>query len=471
MAGSAQGVSKQEGGFAMSKYSNKLATPEQAAALVKDGMWVDYGTVQMPRAFDRALAARAGDVKGVKVRMLGHLTPLEIMEKDPEGKSFWTANWHILGHTRRYIAENRGTHIPYNFGESGRIYREDIEVDLAVQTVTPMDKHGYFNFGPLNNFKKAVFEKAKIRVVEVIEDMPWCYGGYDECIHISQVDRVIENKTDKIITIPSAPASDTDRAIAGHIAELIPKDGPCLQIGIGGLPDTVLRLLADSGARDIGIHTEMVTEAIMELHEAGLITGRKKTFLPEKIVWAFSIGSRKLYDWIDHNPALSMYPVDFTNDPNVIALNRDLISINAVLGVDLQGQVSSESIGFHEYSGTGGQLAFVRGAYYRSTKGLPPIGYSGNKSILAFHSTYKDKDGNLKSKINPTLPPGEIVTVPRTDVSFLVTEQGVAYLKGLSIPERVLAIVKLAHPDFRDELLEEAKKMHWLNKQWALGGF
>ena len=226
-------------------------------------------------------------------------------------------------------------------------------MDIAVQTVTPMDKHGYFNFGPLCNFKKAVFEQAKIIVVEVVEDMPWCYGGYDECIHISEVDYVIENKTDKLITIPSPQPTDVEKKIAEYIAEMIPKDGPTIQIGIGGLPDTVLRLLADSGARDIGIHTEMVTEGIVDLHEAGLITGKKKSFLPGKIVWAFAIGSRKLYDWIDHNPALAMYPVEFTNDPYIIAMNKDLISINACLGVDLQGQVSSESIGPAQYSGTG----------------------------------------------------------------------------------------------------------------------
>jgi acyl-CoA hydrolase len=453
----------------MSKYGNKLATAEQVASLVRDGMWVDYGTVQAPRAFDRALAKRVGEVKNVKVRALGHLTPLEIMEKDTEAQSFWLGNWHILGWTRKYIAENRGTHIPYNFGESARIYREDLDVDIAVQTVTPMDKHGYFNFGPLCNFKKAVFQKAKMVVVEVVEDMPWCCGGYDECIHISDVDYVIENKTDKLITIPSPVATEVEQKIAEYIADMIPKDGPTIQIGIGGLPDTVLRLLANSGARDIGIHTEMVTEAIMELHESGLITGKKKSFLPEKIVWAFAIGSRKLYDWLDHNPALAMYPVEFTNDPYIIAMNKDLISINACLGVDLQGQVSSESLGTVQYSGTGGQLAFVRGAYYRATKGQQALGYPESKSILAFQATYKDKDGNLKSKINPTLPPGEIVTVPRVDVSYLVTEFGVAYLKGLSISERVLAITKLAHPDFRDGLLEEAQKMHWLNKQWALG--
>ncbi|MBT8490281.1 MAG: hypothetical protein KJN62_04465, partial [Deltaproteobacteria bacterium] len=204
----------------MSKYGSKLATPEQVAALVTDGMWLDYGTVQMPRAFDRALAERVGEVKNVKVRMLGHLTPLEIQEKDPEAESFWTGNFHVLGLSRKYIAGNKGTHVPYNFGEAARYYREDLpEIDICVQGVTPMNKHGYFNFGPLNNYKKAVFEKSKIKVVEIIQDMPWCYGGYDDCIHLSDIDYVIENTTDNIITIPSPVADDTDKKIAGYIAE------------------------------------------------------------------------------------------------------------------------------------------------------------------------------------------------------------------------------------------------------------
>jgi acyl-CoA hydrolase len=454
----------------MSKYGDKLSTAEAVAALVRDSMWIDYGAIQSPRAFDRALAQRIGKLKNIKVRCIGHLTPPQVMEKDPEAKSCWWGNWHILGLTRKFVAENRGQYIPQNFGETPRAYREDIDVDMAVITTTPMDKHGYFNFGLQNTFTRATLEKAKIKVVEVNESMPWIYGGYDECIHISEVDYVLENKDDKIIAIPPPPATDTDRKIAEIIADMIPKDGPCLQIGIGGLPDTILRLLSAHGVRDIGIHSEMATEAVAELVDAGLITGNKKTFMPGKIVMTFAIGSRKLYDWLDHNVVIASYPVDFTNDPNVIALQKNLISINACLGVDLQGQVSSESVGITEYSGTGGQLAFVRGAYYRSPRGLPPFGYSENKSILALYSTYADKDGNLKSKITPTLPSGEIVTVPRVDVSYLVTEYGVAYLKGLSIPERVLAIAKIAHPNFRAWLIEEAGKMKWLNRQWVPGG-
>ena len=337
----------------------------------------------MPRAFDRALAQRAGELKNVKVRMIGHLTPLEMMRRTPRERASGRATGISSG-IPGLISRRTGVPISPIISVRPRYYEDSLDVDIAVQIVTPMDKHGYFNFGPLCISKRPCSARRRPVVVEVVEDMPWCYGGYDECIHLSDVDYVIENKTDKLITIPSPPANDTDKKIAGYIADMIPKDGPCLQIGIGGLPSMVLRLLADSGAHDIGIHTEMVTEAIMELHEAVLITGKKKTLLPEKVVWTFSIGSRKLYDWIDRNPALAMYPVEYTNDPYVIAMNKDLISVNACLGVDLQGQVSSESIGPAQYSGTGGQLAFVRGAYYRATRNQPPLGYANNKSILAF---------------------------------------------------------------------------------------
>jgi acyl-CoA hydrolase len=453
----------------MSEYKKKLVSTEEVAALVKDGMWIDYGVIQSPKEFDRVLARRVNELKGVKIRMIGTLGYPEVMEKDPEGKAFWLGNWHILGLTRKYLKEGRANYIPMNFGEAPRYYREDCDVDIAVQTVTPMDAHGYFNFGSNIAFAKAAMDKAKIRVVEVNESVPWVYGGYDECIHISEVDYVIENKKDKIVEIPSPSPTEEDTKIAEYIAEHVPLDGPCLQIGIGGLPDQLLRLLGQMGARDIGMHTEMVTEAVEELADAGVITGRKKTFMPGKIVHTFAIGSRKLYDWMDRNPMLAGFPVDFTNDPCIVAMNENMISINAALAVDLQGQVSSESIGLDSFSGTGGQLAFARGAYYRSTRGQSPLGYPENKSFIALHSAYNDKEGKLQSRIVPTLRPGEIVTTPRTDVSYLATEYGVTYLKGLSIPERCLALIKIAHPDFRDWLTEEAGKMGWLPKMWALG--
>jgi len=454
----------------MRNYGPKTATAELIAALVKDGMWLDYGCLQPPKDFDRALASRSKELNDVKVRLQCHLYPLEIMKADPEGKAFYLLNWHILGLTRQYVKEGRGHYIPMNYGEMHHYY-ERIEPDIAVVTVSAMNKHGYFNFGPNVSYTREVLRKAKIKVLEVNESMPWVYGGYDESVHLSEVDYVYDNKYgDKIVEIQNPSPSEIDKVIAGYIAELIPLDGPTMQIGISGLPNAVLARLGELGARDIGIHTEMLTDSMADLVEAGIITGQKKTFLPGKIVFTFSLGSRKLYDWMDHNPILASYPVNFTNDPYVIAMNKNLVSINTCLGFDLQGQVSSESIGTNIFTGTGGQLAFHRAAYYRSSPGQAPLGYPENKGIIATYSTYSDKQGKLQSRIRPTLQAGEIVTVPRTDTSYLVTEYGVAFLKGLSIPERAIELIKIAHPDFRDWLLEEALKMGWIGKCWRVNG-
>lgn len=451
-----------------SEYANKQVTPEDVAALVQDGMWIDYGCLQSPKAFDRALARRVQELHDVKIRMLVTMDYPQVMEQDPYGETFWIGNWHLLGKTRKYVKENRAHYIPLHFGEGPRYYREDCPVDMAIQTVTTMDSHGFFNFGPNIALSKALMERARIRVVEVNESVPWVYGGYDECIHISEVDYIIENKHDMIAEVPAPSPTETDQKIAEQIAHYIPLDGPCLQIGIGSLPDQLLRLLGRMGANNIGIHTEMLTESMQALADAGLITGSKKTLIPGKIVHTFAIGSRKLYDWMDRNPMLAGYPVDFTNDPYVIAMNKDFISINSALAVDLQGQVNAESIGWEHYTGTGGQPAFVRGAYYRSSRGQAPLGYTENKSFIALHSTYQDSNGAIYSRIVPTLRLGEIVTTPRTDVSYIATEYGVAYLKGLSIPERVIALTNIAHPDFRGWLLEEAEKMRWINRRWIM---
>jgi acyl-CoA hydrolase len=454
----------------MSKYGAKTTTANDVAALVKDGMWLDLGCLQPPQDFDRALAARVHELSNIHVRCQCHLYYLHIMDADPEGKVFFLYNWHVLGLSRKYIQEGRGHYIPMNFGEVHHYY-ENIEPDIAVAAVSPMDKHGNFNFGPSVSYSKEVLRKAKIKVLEVNATIPWAYGGYDECVNIADVDYVYDNTSgDKIAEISNPVATDVDKVIAGYIADLIPLDGPTLQIGISGLPNAVLSRLGDLGARDIGIHSEMLTESMADLVDAGVITGKKKTFIPDKIVYTFSLGSRRLYDWMDHNPALAVYPVNFTNDPNIIAMNRNMVSINAGLGVDLQGQVSSESIGTMHYTGTGGQLAFHRGAYYRSSLGQQALGYPENKGIIAIYSTFTDKDGKLQSRIKPTLPQGEIVTVPRTDTSYIVTEYGVAFLRGLSIPERVVEIAKIAHPDFRDWLLDEARKIKWLGKHFKIKG-
>jgi len=454
-------------------YEQKLKSADEVAKLVKSGMWIDYGFGNdQPFLFDRVLAERAGELQNVKIRCCLPLKPIQCLEKDRDGTTFWLGDWHQGSPSRKYVAQGRCNYIPMNFGEAPRYYREDVNVDIAVFTTTSMDSHGFFNFGTDISFSKAAMEKAKIRVVEVNESKPWVPGGYDECVHISEVDYIIENAEDKIVEYPTPEPTKVDEQIAENVAELVPLDGPTLQVGIGALPNAICKLLGELGAKDIGIHTEMVTEAIVELVEKGVLTCKKKSFLPGKIVNTFAFGSRKLYDWMDHNPMLAGYPVDFTNDPFIVAMNNNMITINSSLEIDLQGQVNSESIGTTQFTGTGGQLAFCRGGYYRTPKALPPVGWPANKSFICMHSTYFDKaSGRVKSKIVPTLSSGSIVTNPRTDVSYIATEYGVAYLKGKSIPERVLEMVKIAHPDFRDWLIEEAVKIGWLPKTWAEGTF
>jgi acyl-CoA hydrolase len=431
-------------------------------------MWLDFGFGNsQPFLFDRVLAERVDELKGVKIRNCLPLRPIQCMENDPDGGTFWLGDWHQGSVSRKYVAEGRCNYIPMNFGEAPRYYREDLDVDIAVFTTTPMDRHGYFNFGTDITYSRATMEKAKVRVVEANESKPWVHGGYDECIHISEVDHVIENHEDRISEYPYGEPSKTDEKIAENIVEHVPLDGVTVQVGVGGLPNAVCRLIGETG-KDIGVHTEMVTEAMFELAEMGVLTGRKKTFLPGKVVHTFAFGSRKLYDWMDRNPMLAGYPVDFTNDPSVAALNKNLIAINSALEVDLQGQVNAESIGTAEYTGTGGQLAFSRGGYYRSPRGVPPVGWPANKSFICLQSTYFDRQSDReRSKIVPTLSAGSIVTDPRTDTSYVATEWGVAYLKGKSIPERVLEMVKVAHPGFRDWLIQEAKKIGWLPKAWS----
>jgi acyl-CoA hydrolase len=267
------------------------------------------------------------------------------------------------------------------------------------------------------------------------------------------VDHVVENnKYDIYESHPSEP-SEVEIMIARRIADLI-EDESTIQLGIGGLPDEVGRLLIERGAKDLGVHTEMFTESMMEMFEAGVITNRKKTLNIGKAVCTFVVGSRKLYDFVDHNNVISAFSVDYTNRPAVIAKNRKQVSVNSALAIDLRGQVSSESSGHRHISGTGGQLDFVRGAY------MSP----GGKSIICLPSTFKDKNGDIFSRIVINHPPGTVTTVPRTDVSYIATEFGVTNLKGKTVWERALALIDLAHPDFRNELQEQARAFNIIPK-------
>jgi acyl-CoA hydrolase len=306
-----------------------------------------------------------------------------------------------------------------------------------------MDENGYFNFSAANMWHRAVVESATVVIVEVSRRLPYVYGE-ENGVHVSEVDYIIEGDDEPAPELPNPQPCEVDRAVARRIAAEI-EDGSCLQIGIGGMPNAVCALLLESGVRDLGIHTEMLTDGIAELYTKGRITGSRKMIDPGKIVFTFALGSSALYATADRNSDLLCNPVDYTNSPHIIMRNERVVSINNTTQMDLQGQAASESDGHRHISGTGGQLQFVRGAYASK----------GGKSFICMSSTF-DKHSERRSRIVLDLTPGNIVTTPRSDVMYVVTEYGMVNLKGKSVAERAMALISVAHPDFRECLQSQA---------------
>lgn len=432
-------------------YKKKLISAEQAAKLVKSGDWLDYGHFNLQTVeCDRELAKRKEELTGVKIRSLMRMCgPAEVVEADPATDSFMFNSWHFGGTDRKYMQNGKAWFSPMLYGELPRFYRENIEkVNVAFIPTTPMNKHGYFNFGNVNSAIKSVTEKADIVVVEINTNIPWVYGGKEECIHISEVDYIVEGKNEPLLTIPKGEATEVDIKIARQIVPLIP-NGSCLQLGIGGMPNTVGSLLAESDLKDLGVHTEMFVDAFIDMFESGKITGANKNIDKYKMVYSFALGSKNLYDFLDQNPVVASYPVDYTNDPFIISQNDNVVAINNAIEVDLYGQVSSESVGYRQISGTGGQLDFTYGAY-RS---------KGGKAFICLSSTFTNKKGETVSRIRPTLTHGSVVTVPRTMAQYIVTEYGMVNLKGKSTWERAEGLINIAHPDLREKLIKEAEEM------------
>lgn len=434
------------------EYQQKLTTAEKAVQVVKSGDWVDYGwCTGTPVELDKALAARSNELTDVKLRG-GILMWVPEVFKVPNAKEHFTWNsWHMSGIERKMINEGVAYYAPIRYSELPRYYRENIEPnDVAMFQVAPMDEHGYFNFGPNASHLMAVCEKSKVVIVEVNENMPRCLGGKEEAIHISKVDMIVEGKNPAMAELGGGgPATEVDEAVAKLIVEEIP-NGACLQLGIGGMPNAVGSLIAKSDLKDLGVHTEMYVDAFVDIAKAGKINGSKKSIDRFRQVYAFGAGTQKLYDYVDNNPECMSAPVDYTNDVRVISSIDNFMSINNAVDVDLFGQVNAESAGIKHISGAGGQLDFVLGAYLSN----------GGKSFICCSSTFKTKDGTVKSRILPTLNPGSIVTDTRTNIHYLVTEYGKVNLKGASTWERCEKIISVAHPNFRDELIAEAEKMH-----------
>ena len=434
------------------EYQQKLVSADEAVKIIKSGDWVDYGwCTGTPDALDKALAKRTDELKDVKLRGGILLKPLAVFEREDAGEHFCWNSWHMSGIERKYISRGFAYYSPIRYSELPRYYRDSIQPDDVVMLmVAPMDKHGYFNFGPNASHLTAMCETSKKIIVEVNENMPRCLGGFENGVHISDVTYIVEGDNPPIGELGGGgPATDVDKAVAKLIVDEIP-NGACLQLGIGGMPNAVGSLIAESDLKDLGVHTEMYVDAFVDIAKAGKINGSKKNIDRFRQTYGFGAGTKKMYDYLDENPELMSAPVSYTNDIRSISALDNFMSINNAVDIDLFGQISSESSGIKHISGAGGQLDFVLGAYLSN----------GGKSFICCSSTFTTKDGKMQSRIKPTLTQGSIVTDTRSNTHYVVTEYGIVNLKGLSAWERAEALISIAHPDFRDELIAEAEKMH-----------
>ena len=436
----------------LEEYKQKLVSADEAVKIVKSGDWVDYGwCTGTPDDLDKALARRTDELKDVNVRGGILLKPLAIFEREDAGEHFTWNSWHMGGYERKLIKRGCSFYSPIRYSELPRYYRDSTTPDdVAMFQVAPMDSHGYFNFGPNASHLGAVCETSKKIIVEVNENMPRCHGGSEANVHISQVSYIVEGDNPAIGELGAGgPATDVDKKVAELIVDQIP-NGACLQLGIGGMPNAVGSLIAESDLKDLGVHTEMYVDAFVDIAKAGKITGAKKNIDRYRQAYGFGAGTKKMYDYLDENPELMSAPVSYTNDIKNIAALDNFISINNCVDLDLFGQISSESSGTKHISGAGGQLDFVLGAYMSN----------GGKSFICCSSTFTDKQGVVHSRIRPTLVEGSVVTDTRANTHYIVTEYGMVNVKGLSTWQKAEAIISVAHPDFRDELIKEAEKMH-----------
>lgn len=338
-------------------------TAEEAAGLVRPGMWLDYGTTfSQPDVFDAALAKRRNELHDVRIRACLTMRPRAVLEADPRGEAFHWVNLHFSGYDRKMHDMGRSNYLPVNLGEIPDYYRRFIDpVDIVILKARPMDAEGNFNLSAATFWLRAMIERARIVIIEETTGIPHVVGE-GVSVHKDEVDYVIAGDNAPAPELPNPLPSDVDKAVARLITNEI-EDGACLQIGIGGMPNAVCSLLQESSARDLGIHTEMLTDGIIDLYQAGRITGARKQLNPGKLVCTFALGSTYLYEAIDRNPDIEFHAVDYTNLPQNIMLNDKVVAINNTTQIDLTGQAASETDGHRHLTGTGGQAQFARGAY------------------------------------------------------------------------------------------------------------
>ncbi|HQU89174.1 MAG TPA: acetyl-CoA hydrolase/transferase C-terminal domain-containing protein [Denitromonas sp.] len=422
-------------------YTQKTCTAADAIALVRDGDTIVVPTgVGEPPALLTALSDQRRSLHGVVVSQILPLRKFDYFDETTLDHVRHSA-YFFGGASRPGGQAGWIDYVPAYFSELPQLIERGLTpADVVFTLASPMDEHGYFSLALAPDYTMAAVKKARVIVLEVNPNVPFAFGPCH--VHISQVSALVESQ-DPLLEVGLPEIGPVQEAIGKYVAELI-DDGSTLQIGYGGIPDAVVMQLKHK--HDLGIHTEMIGDGILTLLEAGAVTNRKKTFMPGKMVATFGLGSQKLYRFMHRNPALEMHPVEFTNDPYIAARNDQLIAINATMQIDMLGQCGSESLGTLPYSGTGGQADFVRAAN-RSRDG---------KAFIVLPSTAK---GGSISRIVPTLTPGTHVTTSKNDINYVVTEYGVAQLRGKSAQQRCEALINIAHPDFRGELREQARAL------------
>jgi len=425
------------------EYKNKLVTAEEAAAQVQSGDWIVVPPVNSaPIDILNALAARKDEIQKVKIASNLLIYPFAFLGGDYVGKiTYYSGYCGPL--ERMFMPQGNVVPFPMHLSKAYKALDRAKAHDVAMIEVTPPDDRGYMNFGPCGvAYGRYATKKCRKVIAQVNSKTPWVHG-IENVVHVSEVDFIVEKDHD-LPVVPEIEITDVEKKIGEHIAERI-EDGATIQLGIGGIPNAVAYFLHEK--KDLGVHAEILSDAIAELAELGVITGRKKTIFRDNIaVGGLIIGSKRLLDFCDDNPTILSMPIQIANHYDTIRRHDNLCSINSALTVDLTGQIASETIGHLQYSATGGQADFVRGA----------LASKGGKSFIALPATGRNKDGSLMSRIVLNFAPGTVVTTPRSDAMYIVTEYGVADLYMRSIPDRVKAMISIAHPDFREDLERQA---------------
>jgi len=428
------------------EYKKKLRTANEALRCVQSGMrvYIQPGCAE-PETLVEALIQRAPFVEDVEIVHMMTMGKAPYVAPEMAGHFRHNAVF-IGGNVRDAVNEGRADYTPVYLSEIEDLFESGaMPLDVALIEVSPPDSHGFCSFGVGVDTTLTAARLARYVVAQVNDEMPRTYG--DSFIHVNKIDAIVESSR-PLCALKKPEVTEMQVAIARNVASLI-EDGSVLQTGIGGIPDAVLPLLMDR--KDLGVHSELVSDGVIPLIDAGVITGARKNFKPRKIILGFALGSKNLFDYIDNNPIFEFHPTAYTNDPALIARNDKMVAINSALQVDITGQVCSDSIGTYFYSGIGGQVDFLRGAS-RS---------KGGKPIIALSSTAK---GGTISRITPMLAPGAGVVTSRGLIRYVVTEYGVAYLHGKSIRERAQALIEIAHPKFREELYDYCERTKWLQR-------